>query len=47
MLNVTKQNLIIIKFINLSIIQKEKKICYGFMPGDFQVICGSMVDENS
>ena len=25
---------------------KEKKLCYGFMPGDSQVICGSMVDEN-
>ena len=20
--------------------------CYGFMPGNFLVICGSMVDEN-
>ena len=46
MLNVTKKNLIIIKSINLSIIQKEKKFCYGFMPGDFQVICVSMVGEN-
>ena len=26
--------------------QKEKINCYGFMPGDFQVICGSMVGEN-
>ena len=27
---------------------RKKKInyCYGFMPGDFQVICGSMVGEN-
>ena len=25
--------------------QKEKKICYGFMPGDFQIICGSVVGE--
>ena len=27
---------------------RKKKInyCYGFMPGDFQVICGSMISEN-
>ena len=27
---------------------RKKKInfCYEFMPGDFQVICGSMVGEN-
>ena len=27
---------------------RKKKInyCYGFMPGDFQVICGSVVGEN-
>ena len=27
---------------------RKKKInyCYGFMPGDFQVICGSMVSKN-
>ena len=30
------------------IISERKKInyCYGFMPGDFQVICGSMVGKN-
>ena len=27
--------------------QEEKKnYCYGLMPGDFQIICGSMVGEN-
>ena len=26
--------------------QKEKVNCYGLMPGDFQVICGSMVGKN-
>ena len=26
--------------------QKKKNYCYGFMPADFQVICGSMVGEN-
>ena len=27
--------------------QKEKiKYCYGFMPGNFQVNCGSMVSKN-
>ena len=50
-----KKNLIIIK-LSLSkwnhlftkkLFQKEKiNYCYGFMPGNFQVICGSMVDKN-
>ena len=26
--------------------QKEKVNCYGLMPGDFQVICGSMVGKH-
>ena len=27
---------------------RKKKInyCYGFIPGDFQVLCGSMVSKN-
>ena len=28
------------------IISKRKKNCHGFMPGDFQIICGSMVGKN-
>ena len=54
--NFTKKNLIIIKSIIVwkwnhlftKSYFKKKKInyCYGFMPGDFQVICGSMVGEN-
>ena len=26
--------------------KKKKNYCYGFVPGDFHVICGSMVGEN-
>ena len=26
--------------------KKKINYCYGFMPGDIQVICGSMVNEN-
>ena len=26
--------------------ERKKDYCHGFMPGDFQVICGSMVGEN-
>ena len=26
--------------------ERKKYYCRGFMPGDFQVICGSMVSEN-
>ena len=29
-----------------TLFQKEKMNCYGFMPGDFQVICVSMVSKN-
>ena len=29
-----------------NIISERKNYCYGFMPGDFQIICGSMVGEN-
>ena len=29
-----------------TLFQKEKMNCYGFMPGDFQVICVSMVGKN-
>ena len=39
---------------NLSLIENETiwkmtisiNYCYGFMPGDFQIICGSMVGAN-
>ena len=53
--NVTKK---ILSLSNLSLFESEtifsqkiiserkKNYCYGFMPGDFQVICGSMVGEN-
>ena len=53
--NVTKKNLIIIKSIIVwkwnhlftkNYFRKKKIDCYGFMPGNFQVICGSLVDEN-
>ena len=54
--NVTKKNLIIIKsmivwkwnhfFIKNYFRKKKINYCYGLMPGDFQVICGSMVGEN-
>ena len=56
MLNVTKKNLYHYQIyhclkVNLSfhekLFQKEnKKFYYGFMPCDFQFICGSMVNEN-
>ena len=39
----------ILSLSNLSIFlsfRKKKKFCYGFMPGDFHVICVSMVGEN-
>ena len=26
--------------------EKKKNYCYGFMPSEFQVTCGSMVGEN-
>ena len=46
--NVMEKNLIIIKSI---IVWKwnhlfMKNYCYGFMPGNFQVICGSMFSKN-
>ena len=54
--NVTKKNLIIIKsiivwkwnhlFTKNYFNKKKINYCYGFMSGDFQVICGSMVGEN-
>ena len=54
--NVKKKNLIIIKLSLLEsetifsrkIISERKKInyCYGSMPSNFQVICGSVVREN-
>ena len=28
------------------IISERKKYCYGFMTGDFQIICGSLVGAN-
>ena len=47
MSNVTKKNLIIIKSITEKLFQKEKnKLLLWIMPGDFQVICGSMVSKN-
>ena len=53
--NVTKKNLMIIKSIIVwkwkhhftkNYFRKKKINCHGFMPGDFQVICGSMVSKN-
>ena len=54
--NVLKKNLIIIKsiivskwnhFFTKNYFRKKKiNFCYGFMPSDFQVICGSMVCKN-
>ena len=53
--NVTKKNLTIIKsnivwkwnhLFMKNYFRRKKINCYGFMPGDFQVICGSMVGEN-
>ena len=51
-----KKNLIIIKsiivwkwnhvFMKNYFRKKKINYCYGFMPGDFQVICSSMVGEN-
>ena len=35
--NVTKKNVII---------KKKLNYCYGFIPGNFQVICGSVVNKN-
>ena len=49
--DVTKENFIIIKSIIVvssfheKLFQKEKKYCYGLMPGDFQIICGSIVGK--
>ena len=55
--NVTKKNLTIIKSIiawkwnhlfTKNYFRKKKiSYCYRFIPGDFQVICGSMVGETS
>ena len=54
--NVTKKNLIIMKSIIVwkwnhlftkNYFRKKKiNYCYGFMPGDSQIICFSMVGEN-
>ena len=54
--NVLKKNLIIIKSIIVSkwnhfftknhFRKKKINFCYGFMPSDFQIICGSMVCKN-
>ena len=54
--NVTKKNLIIIKsiivwkwnhlFTKNYFRKKKSNYCYGFMPSNFQVICGSMVDKH-
>ena len=51
-----KKNLIIIKsiivwkwkhlFMKNYLRKKKINYCYGFMPGDFQVVCGSMIGEN-
>ena len=56
MLNVTKKNLIIIKsiivwkwnhlFMKNYFWKKKINYCYGFIPGDFQFICCSMVGKN-